>query len=279
MGMNSESLTVWLRHWNLVADPFPSSGGRYVATPPHDEAVARLVDAIRSRERWAVVRGEAGIGKSVALARALKESKTPGLRMARVEAPSNGHALYEGLARSLRLRLGPDSSRSQTWRTLSDAARLIAAQRGSLVLAVDDAHHLTSADDRLDLERLLHLVPVSTVTLIVLERPDDTTDGPIDAFPIRLDRLTRTESTHYLSTKLQRVGRDAPTFAPTALTRLHAMSAGIPRIIDRLAGFALRAGAIQGLKLIPDDLVEAVSQEMRSDRLGPMFHGGLNRVG
>ena len=231
---------MWLRHWNLVRDPFARQTDVYVPTPPHAEAVARLVHAIGSGVRLASLRAESGMGKSTVLAKALSEARMPGLRVAKSSAPLDGASLYDQLARSLRLRHNPDASKTQAWRALADAARLIAAQRGRLVLVVDDGHFLA---DRIDLERLLHLHDGSTVSLIVIERPDGSNDLP-DAFAIPLDALTRSESDTYLTAKLGRAGRDGPTFAPKALTRLHAIAEGVPGRIDGLAGLAMRAAAI-----------------------------------
>lgn len=248
---------MWLRHWNMTRDPFPAQGGSYVATPPHDEAVARVVHAVRSGERLAVVRAGSGLGKSMVLTRALSEARMPGLRIARADAPPDAASLHAQIARSLRLRPAQDRSQHQIWQSLTDAARLIAAQRGRLVIAVDDAHRLA---DRLDLDRLLCLDSGSTVTILSFERPRDDDSHP-DAFSIRLDPLTRSESSAYLAAKLHLAGRDTPLFSPAAMTRLHALTAGVPRRLDRLAGLALRDAAVQGQPLITEGRVEVAFRE------------------
>jgi hypothetical protein len=45
------------------------------------------------------------------------------------------------------------------------------------------------------------------------------------------------------------------------VTRLHAWSEGVPRGLNRFATLALMAGAIQGLEVIPPDVVDAVARE------------------
>ena len=168
--------------------------------------------------------------------------------------------------------------KSEAWRALANAARLISAQRGRLVLTVDSAHHLASSADRNDLERLLHLVPDSTVTLVCIKRNDLSPEQPVDALPIRLRPLTRTEAGDYLTTKLRLAGRDAPTFGPGVMTCLQSRANGVPRTLDRLSGLALRLAAIQRLKLISTELVETVAQEIGVEPLGLPYHERLGRV-
>jgi type II secretory pathway predicted ATPase ExeA len=71
----------------------------------------------------------------------------------------------------------------------------------------------------------------------------------------------RSECERYVTTKLAAAGRDDPAFTPRAFHRLHALTEGIPRRLDRLASLALMAGAIRGLEIIPAEVVEGVSTE------------------
>ena len=93
--------------------------------------------------------------------------------------------------------------------------------------------------------------------------------GPAEGMPdpgpwglaIRLQPLTRSEAERFLTAKLAAAGRDEPAFTPRAITRLHALSAGVPRGLDRLASLALMAGAVRRLEMIPAEVVEGVARE------------------
>jgi hypothetical protein len=242
---------VWLRHWNLVRDPFPPSGSLYVPTPGHEEAVARLLHAIRSGEQKVRLEAEAGIGKSMVLTRALGLARSPSLRLAIARAPLSGESLAIELARSLRLPIPNDAPPARGWRALADAARVLHAQRCRLVLAIDAFENLDTGDRHL--VRLSHLDPI--VTLILSGRPDpERTDD--EAFSVPLSPLTRGESSDYLASKLRHAGRDAATFTPRALTTLHALADGVPRRLDRLAGLALRASALERLDRVGEELID-----------------------
>jgi type II secretory pathway predicted ATPase ExeA len=248
---------VWLRHWNLERDPFLPFPDAYVSTPPHDEAVARVVHAIRSGERVATLQAEAGLGKSIVLGRVLREVRAGGLRVARAVAPIDGASLYDQLSRSLGIRVKGERTRAAGWQTLVEAARLIAAQRGRLVMVVDDVHLLL---DRTDFDRLTHLDPRSCPTLIGSGRSDAEEADP-DAFLIPLVPLTRSEANAYLATKLRNAGRPDLTFDPGALTLIHAMSEGVPRRLDRLAGLAMREAGGRRLAIVSAELVESIDRE------------------
>jgi len=251
---------VWLRHWSLARDPFAPGGRPYIATPGHDEAVARLVHAIRSGLPSAVVRGEAGVGKSVVLTKALAEVRSPGLRVATSVAPADGASLLQDLARSLRLRIPDHPAVPRVWRALADAARLIREQRGRLILAIDSAESLDGPDDLRHLDRLLHLDPDGdpAPTLIRVERLGDRPAPPSDAFPIRLGPLTRGEATSYLAAKLCHAGRDGPTFTARSVTVIHGLAEGVPGRLDRLARMALIAAAVGGESIVTPACLAAV---------------------
>jgi MSHA biogenesis protein MshM len=256
---------MWECHWKLCRDPFAEADAPYIATPPHAEAVARLVHAIASGQRSAILQAPAGMGKSMVLAQVLAEARRRTRCVALVQSPPNGTSLLTELAEKLGLRVSPDLSRAHAWKRLADAVRLGFLQGHSVVLAVDDSHHLTDAADRLDLARLVHLAPSSRGRLIVIQVGRDFTHGAATPLgwelAIRLVPLTRSEAEHYLLSKLRASGRQAPAFSSPALTVLHALSGGVPRGIDRLASLSLMIGASEAHELIHPKIVEGAYLE------------------
>lgn len=263
---------MWLRHWGLARDPFGTDPRRlpassYVATPGHDEAVARLAHTIDSAGRTARLVAGSGLGKTVVLDRALAAARSPTRRIARANGPIDGASLFATLAEGLGARVSADAGRASAWKALVDAARLCRYQGFHLVLAVDGCEMLSAPGDRLDLDRLAHLDPDPSARVSVLRvgRPEadpDAAPSPLDwDLAIRLKPLTRSDVATYLDARLQRAGRPGPTFTPRAFTRLHALSGGIPRGVDRLAQLALMAGALRGLEMVSPEVVDASSRE------------------
>jgi type II secretory pathway predicted ATPase ExeA len=256
---------VWKRHWRLTRDPFLDGGAPYVPTAPHQEAVARFVHTIESAQRRASVQAAPGRGKSVVLARALAEVRSPTRRVAHVSSPTDGAAMLSALAEGLGARMAPGAGRAAAWKVLADAVRLCRWQRLQVVLAIDDAQDLVAPTDRLDLDRLVQLDPHPEARLTVLlafrtSGVDEEVRTPWD-LAIRLPALARGDAERYVTSKLAAAGRDDPTFTPRALHRLHAASAGVPRGLDRLASLALMAGAVRGLEIVTPEVVEGVTHE------------------
>jgi type II secretory pathway predicted ATPase ExeA len=135
--------------------------------------------------------------------------------------------------------------------------RLAGCQGLAVVLAIDDAHVL---DDRRDLERLTTL-DGARVTVLRVGRPTDPDDAVRWELALRLPPLSRGEAEQYLRAKLEAAGRSGTTFTSRAVARLHALSGGVPRGLERLAGLALAAGAVRGLEIIPPEVVDDVAPE------------------
>ena len=258
---------MWLRHWNLTRNPFDDRRVTFVETPKHTEAVSRLVHTIESAGRSARLLAGPGLGKSRVLARAIEATRSPTRRVARANGLTDGADLFATLATGLGSRLVPDAPRSTAWRALAEAARLCRWQGLHVVLAIDDCQGLREGADRLDLDRLDHLDPDPATRLTVLRvgRPSEQTDDPSLGITwdlaVRLGPLTRSEAGNYLASKLDDAGRPEPAFTPRALTRLHSLSGGIPRGLDRLATLALMATAVRGLEMVPSEVVEDASRE------------------
>jgi type II secretory pathway predicted ATPase ExeA len=259
---------VWQNYWTLNADPFRGPRQPFVPTSSHVEAVARLVDVIESGERLAVVRGRTGLGKSIVLEQAVKRTSGPARRAARVVNPIDGAELFGRLAEGLGVRIPPASTRSAAWRALRDGIRICRLQKIHVVLVLDNANDLTAGPDRNDLERLAHVDahPSARFTVLLgVREPEESAPPSAPAadwrLAIRLLPMTRSETDRYVSTKLAAAGRTRETFAPRAISRLHALSGGSPRGVDRLATLALMAGAVRGLEVVTPDVVDGVALE------------------
>jgi type II secretory pathway predicted ATPase ExeA len=262
---------MWERHWRLSGDPFLGPRTPFVKTAGHEEAFARLVAAIESGQRLAVLRAGEGMGKSAVLARAWQETRGPQRRFARVVGPLDGADLFARLAAGLGANVSGRPTRPGAWKALSEALKLCRWQDLHAVLVIDDAHELVADADRRDLARLARLEPAPgcrlTVVQSVCEAPDggsEAADSPYQpAWQLRIGipPLTRSETERYVAEKLAAAGRTEPAFTPRALARLHELSGGVPRGIDHLGSLALMAGAVRGLEVIPLDVISGVALE------------------
>jgi hypothetical protein len=255
---------VWLRYWGLGRDPFGVADSPYVSLPSHDEAVARLVYSIERAERSIAFFAEAGLGKTTVVRRAIQEARSPRRRWVLVDAPPERAQLLGLLADGLGVPFREGSDPERVWRSLARAIRSAAIEGYHLVFVMDGWDEDTAPVTGKDLAALSAVGGAAGQTVSMLrvgrgiphERPHW---GDSWTLAIGLDRLTRSQAGTYLNAKLAGAGCSERVFSPRAVTRLHSWSEGVPRGLDRLATFSLMAGAVEGLKVVPPEVVDAVA--------------------
>lgn len=249
-------MTEMERYWGLRAFPFREGTGAsgFVKTTVHAEAVARIEQAVREGEPLVWIDGEAGLGKTVVLRQSLLTLRAPRRRVVLASGATDGVDLLADLAEGLGIRIQPGSPWSAARKAIGDAFRLCRFQGQAVVFALDDCHE---AIDGQALDHLEHLQARTPTPLTILRAGRD---GPTESDGwrprIRLLPLTRTEAAQYLTAKLAGAGASSIIFTSHALTRLHAHSRGVPRMLDRLAARALREGARRSLERIEPEVVE-----------------------
>jgi MSHA biogenesis protein MshM len=255
---------VWMAHWGLTRNPFAEIASPYVSLPSHDEAVARLAFAVETSQRRVVLGAPAGLGKTAVMRRVFADVHSPGRRLASVSCPRDGTLLLTLLAERLGQRVGGEPSRIAAWRALERALRLASLQRYQVIVIIDDCDDQLDAMVRRDLDFLPQLGSITSAALTILQL--ERTDGEPQSVggggwspTIGLERLTRSQSETYLTTKLKWAGSTDLIFTPRALTRIHALSAGIPRGLEQLASMCLMGGAVRGLEVINPELVDAAA--------------------
>jgi hypothetical protein len=260
---------VWQRHWGLAGDPFDGIESPYVPLPSHDEALSRLTYAIERAEPRVLFRAEAGLGKSTVLRRAIAETRSPGRRFAVIHSPGDRSRLIGGLAQ----RLGESARRSANWEVLARAIRVAGLDGFHVVLAIDGWDERRDRADVPELDALSHLGwgTEAPPTIIRVARASGSQADPADSWTlaISLRRLTRSQVEVYLQAKLAARGCASSIFTPRALTRLQALSGGVPRGVEQLARLCLIAAAVRGLEVIPPDLVDGVARELTGAIAGP----------
>ncbi|QEH37642.1 hypothetical protein OJF2_62330 [Aquisphaera giovannonii] len=258
---------MWYEHWGLVRDPFQDEGAPYVPLASHDEAVARLLHLIDSAEPVGFLRGDPGSGKSRVLGRALEAARRPDRKFAMATGRMGRDALLGTLARKLGGRPAEAATESAALRSLRQAVAVCRIQGAAVVLVVDGDPE--DADQRGLLVALLGLArEAGRVTVIAAGEDGDEAGEAEEALAswslrIRMPRLTFTEAEGYVRGRLDSAGCPEPLFGRRAMARLHLLSGGTPRGLNRLASLSLMAASLRRLEAVPSDLVDDVSGECR----------------
>jgi type II secretory pathway predicted ATPase ExeA len=257
---------MWLAYWGLNRDPFGDGDPLYVALPGHEEAVARLHHLVVSGQRWGILSGRPGMGKTRVLRRALAEVRGPSRRIALASGAWDASAIYARLAEGLGSRAVASPDLGGAWRALEHSIRLCVVQNLQVVLAVDDCQVVLAGETGKDLLRLRSLGESQAGCVTILIVVGDGSTEPPDAFvewslAVRLGPISRSDAGRYLAERLAGAGCHDVLFSPRAITRLHLLSQGTPRGLDRLASLCLMAGASRGQEAISSELVESVLGE------------------
>jgi general secretion pathway protein A len=227
----------------------------------HDVALQQVWQAIRRKEGFIVLTGDIGTGKTT-LSRTILEQFDPTTFTALILNPflSVEELLREvllsfGVASKDALRNGrlARASKHELIRTLHDFLLSLVPLHGSAVLIIDEAQHLSTeileeirilSNLETNEQKLLQIVLVGQLNL--LDVLHDAKLRQLDQrISIRclLKPLNREEVEAYITHRLWVArGSTAVTFTPAAINKVHALSGGVPRMINLICDRALMVG-------------------------------------
>lgn len=237
-----------------------------VLSRDHREALATLVYAIDEQEGWAMLLGQPGVGKTtlvIALLKDLGERVVPAvITNPRVEPLDfmNMMALELGMS-------GPFRSKGQFLVALNDLLKQCRREGKVILLVVDEAHSL---------------LPEMVEELRLLGNLDDSTPRVLNIFLVGqpellklikhsggtslLQRLRRyyllrpmgeDETTRYIEHRLKIAGGNPGIFTAQAMSAIHRLTRGVPRLINSLCDDALLLAYTQDMAKV--DLAQVVA--------------------
>lgn len=269
------------RPFSLTPDPH-----YYFRSRSHARAFDSLAFSLRRRERFVLVTGDAGLGKST-LCRAVSEQMGHRLRTSLLPNPllspedvlrlmledfgaSLPHAAQENDLPPSRFAL-----RKQLYEHLYGMG---AAQHGP-ALVVDDAHRLPSpvvaellslaGQERegkalISVVLVAHAVEVGRGTLAVRLLDQKVSSR------VRLLALEREECSAYVTHRLHTAGAAAHvTFSARALDLVYRLSGGVPRLINLLCDGALHECALVRAHRVEVPMIETSAADLEITRARP----------
>lgn len=278
-----------LTRFGLDRRPFRSTPDTSLVCPveSHDAAVA-VLKRVAMEGGVGLIDGETGVGKTLAALRAMQALPDDTLRVL-VNCPPA--ATPADFFQAVLFDLGKPfvGLREQELRLTVHEAILSALDAGHPVaMFVDEAHHLT-LDVCEELRLLGNLGVQRTESVFVLLAGLPTIRERVNAGAIaqrvsvrcRLEPMTRDETVRYVRYQVRECGgRPDVLFTDEALALVVEYAAGIPRVVNRVAGRALELAADAGhdtvdaeavydalmqLDLIPAEQGEAVLLPIRPD--------------
>lgn len=265
------------RYWRLERQPFRTvtPGDGMYAARSHQAALLKLRYLVEQRAGAALVIGDSGVGKTCVVETFLQGLASPVGPLITLRYPQLGPLellSYFGRKLGGDFSVGPDAAALdillEQWErglaTLREAGR-------HPVFFIDDAQVI---DDRRVFQTLQLLLNYrhgdqSDCTIILCGQPElagyVSRHGALQermAFTCAVECFTAEETVAYIRDRLQRAGADGSIFDAAAVARIHELSGGSPRRINRLCDFALLVGYADQLDGIAPAQIDAVAEEL-----------------
>ena len=267
--------------YGLTEKPFSlSSDPRFLYhSSSHDRVAQELLGAIRRREGVVVMTGEVGTGKTT-LCRAVIDQLDQRTLTSFVLDP---FVSVEELLKTILVDFGVISredlaherlrgaSRDELTATLRDFLASLAPLQAFAVVVVDEAQNLTAdvlerlrvLSDAEDGHRLLQVILVGRPDLMTLIARDDQGMAQRVAVRCRLEPIDEDEVAGYVAHRLLVAGASARVgFDDAALTRIYALTGGVPRLMNLLCDRALTLGYDSAASAIDESLVDRAAEDL-----------------
>jgi general secretion pathway protein A len=240
----------------------------------HDEAIKLLLQSLRRKEGFIVLTGDIGTGKTT-LCRALLEQLDQTTFTSLILNP---FLSVEQLLREILLDFGvvsrdavrsgrvASATKHELLTTLNDFLLALVPIRGSGVLMIDEAQHLSPqvleeirvvSNLETNDEKLLQIVLVGQLNLLdVLENADMRQLNQRVSLKATLKPLTRDEVEAYIAHRLSVArGSSSVSFDSAAVDAIHMLSGGVPRVINLICDRALMIGANAGAAVVTPEFI------------------------
>jgi general secretion pathway protein A len=270
-------------YYGFISAPFtlaPDPQFLYLSDS-HEYALTTLRDAIARRDGFAVLTGEVGTGKTT-IARALLTRLD---RTAFASLILNPFLTVEELVREVLLDFGVVSkedvrsgraaaaTRHDLVRTLRDFLSAIGSIGGHGVLIVDEAQHLPAAVlDQIRLIADAEDPAARPLQVVLLGQPSllDVLAGPAMqpfesrvSHQLRLEPLSRQDLDGYVAHRLS-VARSSTAvyFSSDAVDQAHALTRGVPRLVNLLCDRALMLCAREHIHEVGADAISRAGRAL-----------------
>ena len=260
-------------YWGLSEPPFDNSPNPkfLYLSPEHEEALVRMIYAVRQRKGCAMLTGEYGCGKTT-LSRALIQR----LEAERYEVSllnNPGWNALEFLSEILYELGAPteEKTRPELVHRLNEVFFRNYREGRDTVIIVDEAQ-LISDDGVFEELRLLMNFQTDDrflVTILLIGSPELTQkvrrlkhlDQRI-AIRYHLNTLDDTHTVNYIAHRLKMAGRSDQIFTEEAIKLVFDFTRGTPREINNLCDIALLVGCSKQIRVIDEKIIAEVIKDM-----------------
>lgn len=269
-------------YWGFSRSPFSGTidPERFYESPGHEEALARLSYVADEGRQGAVVLGPAGVGKTLLLETFARRMRRPNREVVIARCPAlGGRELFFDLCQDFGLAPEPSATEAELWRRLRDHVAANRLQDCQTMIVIDQAHLLAESPSQL---RALHMLfqldahPAARLTIVLAARPELMRNARPEVIEwvdlgVTIEPFMAEQTAAYISHLTNWAGRSESAFSADAVAKIHELTGGIPRQINRVCDLGLLASATEELPEVTEGVVESVYKELNPEATtGPL---------
>lgn len=264
---------MYLTHWGLERPPFPSGLDLqlFYEGASQREAFARLRFLLAHRRRLGVVLGEKGMGRSLLLRAFAEQCRGAGHAVGQLNSLGlSSREFFWQLGNELHAAVRVEDNMLRLFRQLSDLLQNNALHGKQTVLVLDDLDQ--AGPDLLNqVQRLLRTEAayngwLTVVASVPSQQLSRLGKGALELVDLRieLEPWDELDTIGYLQMALVEAGAQQPLFDDQAMAAIQRASGGVPRVVNRIAEFALLEGASRSLTIVDESTVQLASEAVIS---------------
>jgi len=262
---------MYLEHWGLKEFPYenvPDPRFFYLSRN-HEEALSRLLYAVKMKKGGAMLSGDIGCGKTTLTKVCIQELSADRYDISLVVNPRlEPLEFLQEVVYQLGIADVPDT-KVKCLRVLNDRLAQNMRSEKDTLLMVDEAQLLNAAT--LEEIRLLLNAQLNDrflITIILFGQPElrdrvKAVQQLDQRIPIKyhLAAFDLEDTARYVAFRLSRAGRERNAFTQTAIEEIYAVSKGVPRKINNLCDLALLIGYSKNQEIVDVDVVETIIRD------------------
>ncbi len=261
-------------YWELNAKPFENTPDpRFLYySPQHEEALVRLIYAVRERKGAAMLTGDYGCGKTLISRALLAELESERYKSAVITHP---HLPATEFLKEILFQLGEKTTRTKKSDVLHNLHDLLYAnmQAGAdTIIIVDEAQVISRTDLFEELRLLLNfqLNERFLLTLIFMGQPE--LREKLAKLPqleqrlgirYHLGPLPESEMALYIKHRLAVAGCEREIFTAEGVAEVFRYSGGTPREVNNICDMALLVGFGKKLERIDETVVAEIRRDLQ----------------
>lgn len=241
----------------------------FYSTPDHEEALASLIYAVKERKGFVLLTGEVGAGKTLVTRLMLRQLGAEIAFAAINHAVASARDLMESVCTEFELSFDPNATNVQLVRTLHDFLLTNFSRNVPVVLVLDEAQNLpVEAFEQLRMIGNLEADDAKLLQIAIVGQPElqrQFQSPQLRQLRQRLFRsfhlpaLDRKSTEGYIRYRLSVASaRNPGIFEPGAVDRIHAVSGGLPRLINTLCDNALLSAYSSDRRVIDAGFMDSV---------------------